>query len=69
MDPLLNRRLGHTAHEDMRRMETPVRESDLDWTIARPSGLFDHPSVTRYRVVQNVAGGLRGRWQRTAVRC
>jgi len=48
MDPLVNRRLGRTAHQDMRRMEALVRASDLDWTIARPSGLFDHPSVTRY---------------------
>ena len=46
MDPLVNRRLGRTAHQDMRRMEALVRDSDLDWTIARPSGLFDHPSVT-----------------------
>ncbi|TDB82232.1 NAD(P)H-binding protein [Micromonospora sp. KC721] len=27
MDPLFNRRLGRTAHEDMRRMEALVRES------------------------------------------
>jgi putative NADH-flavin reductase len=58
MDPLVNRRLGRTAHEDMRRMEALVHDSDLDWTIARPSGLFDHPSVTRYHVAENVADGL-----------
>jgi putative NADH-flavin reductase len=58
MDPLVNRRLGRTAHEDMRRMETLVRNSDLEWTIARPSGLFDHPSLTRYHVEENVADGL-----------
>ncbi|MGN9778802.1 NAD(P)-dependent oxidoreductase [Micromonospora sp. H33] len=58
MDPLVNRRLGRTAHEDMRRMEALVRDSDLDWTIARPSGLFDNPTVTRYRVEENVADGL-----------
>ncbi|MEE6263493.1 NAD(P)-dependent oxidoreductase [Plantactinospora sonchi] len=58
MDPLVNRRMGRTAHEDMRRMEAIVRDSDLDWTIARPSGLFDHPTVTRHRVEEDVADGL-----------
>ncbi|MEW2376467.1 NAD(P)H-binding protein [Micromonospora sp. NPDC047812] len=57
-DPLVNRRMGRTAHEDMRRMEALVGNSDLDWTIARPSGLFDHPTVTRYHVSENVADGL-----------
>lgn len=58
MDPLFNRRLGRTAHEDMRRMEAIVRESGLDWTLVRPSGLFDHPTVTAYQVVEDVADGL-----------
>jgi uncharacterized protein YbjT (DUF2867 family) len=58
MDPLVNRRMGRTAHDDMRRMEALVRTSDLDWTIVRPSGLFDHPVVTRYQVSENVADGL-----------
>ena len=58
MDPLVNRRMGRTAHEDMRRMEALVGNSGLDWTIARPSGLFDHPTVTRYHVSENVADGL-----------
>lgn len=58
MDPLVNRRLGRTTHEDMRRMEDIVRSSDLDWTIIRPSGLFDHPRVTRYHTQENVADGL-----------
>jgi putative NADH-flavin reductase len=58
MDPLVNRRLGRTAHEDMRRMEALVRDSGLEWTVVRPAGLFDHPAVTRYRVAENVADGL-----------
>lgn len=58
MDPLVNRRLGRTAHEDMRRMEAIVRDSGLDWTLVRPSGLFDHPTVTGYQVGENVADGL-----------
>jgi len=58
MDPLVNRRMGRTAHADMRRMEAIVRSSDLNWTIARPSGLFDHPAVTDYHVAPDVADGL-----------
>lgn len=58
LDPLVNRRMGRTTHEDMRRMEEIVRDSDLDWTIARPSGLFDHPTVTRHQVAEDVADGL-----------
>jgi hypothetical protein len=58
MDPLVNRRLGRTAHQDMHRMKTIVRDSDLDWTIARPSGLFDHPAITDYHVAHDVADGL-----------
>lgn len=58
MDPLVNRRLGRTAHADMRRMEALVRDSGLQWTIARPSGLFDHPTITRYSVEEDVADGL-----------
>jgi uncharacterized protein YbjT (DUF2867 family) len=29
-------------------MESVVRDSDLDWTIVRPSGLFDLPDITEY---------------------
>jgi putative NADH-flavin reductase len=58
MDPLINRRVARTAHNDMRRAEALIRESGLDWTIARPSGLFDHPEVTNYEVAEDVADGL-----------
>ncbi|MEV4515800.1 NAD(P)H-binding protein [Dactylosporangium sp. NPDC049525] len=58
MDPLFNRRMGRTVHDDMRRMEALVRDSELDWTLVRPSGLFDHPAVTRFTVAQDVADGL-----------
>ncbi|MBO3745213.1 NAD(P)H-binding protein [Streptosporangiaceae bacterium NEAU-GS5] len=58
MDPLVNRRVARTAHTDMRRMEALVRGADLDWTIVRPAGLFDHPAVTRYQVARDVADGL-----------
>lgn len=42
--------LGRPLYEDARRMEEIVRDSDLDWTIIRPSGLFDAAAVTGYRV-------------------
>ncbi|MGV9902433.1 NAD(P)-dependent oxidoreductase [Streptomyces sp. NPDC003388] len=57
LDPLVNRRLGRTLHEDMRRMETLIRRTDLDWTLVRPSGLFDHPTVTAYRTAETSADG------------
>lgn len=42
--------LGRPLYEDARRMEDIVRATDLDWTIIRPSGLFDGAAVTGYRV-------------------
>jgi putative NADH-flavin reductase len=58
LDPYVNRVLGRTAHQDMRRMEAAIRASDLDWTIVRPSGLFDHPDVTGYVTEDDSADGL-----------
>lgn len=57
-DPLVNRRLARPVHEDMRRMEAAVRETDLDWTLVRPSGLFEHPVVTDYRTAESSADGV-----------
>ncbi|MEU8860710.1 NAD(P)-dependent oxidoreductase [Streptomyces umbrinus] len=58
LDPLVNRRLGRTLHEDMRRMEAVIRRTDLDWTIVRPSGLFEHPVVTDYHTAEASADGV-----------
>jgi len=58
LDPLVNRRLGRTLHEDMRRMEAVIRRSDLDWTLVRPSGLFEHPVVTDFRTAEDSADGV-----------
>jgi uncharacterized protein YbjT (DUF2867 family) len=58
LDPYVNRVIARTAHQDMRRMEALVRASGLDWTIVRPSGLFDHPEVTAHRLAENSADGL-----------
>ncbi|MEU1466950.1 NAD(P)H-binding protein [Streptomyces sp. NPDC005761] len=58
LDPLVNRRLGRTLHEDMRRMEEVIRKTGLDWTLVRPSGLFEHPVVTDYRTAPVSADGV-----------
>ncbi|MEU4231830.1 SDR family oxidoreductase [Nonomuraea sp. NPDC026600] len=47
--PLLLR-MGRPLYEDAGRMEEIVAGSDLDWTIIRPSGLFDGGRVTHYTV-------------------
>jgi nucleoside-diphosphate-sugar epimerase len=44
--------VGKTLYDDLRRMEMLVRESDVDWVILRPSGLFDTPTVTSYQVAE-----------------
>ncbi|MFF3016628.1 NAD(P)-dependent oxidoreductase [Streptomyces sp. NPDC057939] len=58
LDPLVNRRLGRTLHADMRRMEDVIRGTELDWTLVRPSGLFEHPVVTDYRTAETSADGV-----------
>jgi biliverdin reductase / flavin reductase len=44
--PLLQR----AAYDDLRRMETSVRQSELEWTIVRAPALVDGPARGRYRV-------------------
>lgn len=58
MQPLVTATIGKTTYADMRRMEDLVRTSGLDWTIVRPSGLFDLPEVTDYRTDENEAPGV-----------
>ncbi|WP_020140606.1 NAD(P)-dependent oxidoreductase [Streptomyces sp. 351MFTsu5.1] len=58
LDPLVNRRLGRTLHQDVRRMEAVIRRTDLDWTLVRPSGLFEHPDVTDHHVRETSADGV-----------
>ncbi|MFV8165431.1 NAD(P)-dependent oxidoreductase [Mycobacterium sp. 134] len=48
VQPVISRIFGRTLYADMRRMEDIVAGSGLDWTIVRPSGLFDLPDVTQY---------------------
>lgn len=50
LQPYVVNRLGKTVYDDLRRMEAIVADSDLAWTIVRPSGLFDAPAVSAYGV-------------------
>ena len=50
LQPYVVNKLGRTLYEDMRRMEAIVSASDLAWTIVRPSGLFEAPTVSDYAV-------------------
>ena len=47
-EPVITRTIGKTTYDDQRRMEDIVRSSGLDWTVVRPSGLFDLPESTNY---------------------
>ncbi len=59
LKPIIINSIGRTLYADMQRMETLVMNSDLDWTIVRPSGLFETPTVTDYQVAE---GFIRGRF-------
>ncbi|GFG63021.1 NmrA family transcriptional regulator [Mycobacterium kubicae] len=48
VEPIITKTIGKTVYEDIRRMETLVRDSGLDWTVVRPSGLFDLTAPTAY---------------------
>jgi nucleoside-diphosphate-sugar epimerase len=48
VEPIITKTIGKTVYDDQRRMEDVVRDSGLDWTIVRPSGLFDLPERTGY---------------------
>ncbi|MFZ0902914.1 MAG: NAD(P)H-binding protein [Mycobacterium sp.] len=47
-EPIITRTIGKTVYDDIRRMEALVRDSGLNWTIVRPSGLFDLSEATNY---------------------
>lgn len=58
LEPLFMRRPGRTLYQDLRRMESLVRASDLDWTIIRACWLFDAAEVSDYRLADNSAPGM-----------
>ncbi|QHW33957.1 SDR family oxidoreductase [Paenibacillus rhizovicinus] len=53
VQPLIVNTIGKNLYADMRRMEKTVRDSEMDWTIVRPSGLFETESVTPYELAEN----------------
>lgn len=57
LKPLVIFTMGRTTYVDMYRMESLVASSGLDWTIVRPSGLFDTDEVSDYLVAE---GHVRG---------
>jgi putative NADH-flavin reductase len=58
MQPLVTATIGKSTYVDMRRMEALLRASNLDWTVLRPSGLFDSTSVSDYRLDEDHADGV-----------
>ena len=52
LKPFITNVIGKTMYADLLRMEELVSTSDLEWTIVRPSGLFDTPTVTEYRLAE-----------------
>jgi nucleoside-diphosphate-sugar epimerase len=58
LQPLITATIGKTTYSDMRRMEEHLRGSELEWTIMRPSGLFDAPGVTNYELYEDQAPGI-----------
>ena len=57
LQPYVTKVLGRTVYDDMRRMESVVTSSDVDWTILRPSGLFELPAVTDYSLTEGHGPG------------
>jgi putative NADH-flavin reductase len=52
LKPLIINSIGRTTYADMQRMEALVKNSRLDWTIVRPSGLFETEGITDYQMVE-----------------
>jgi putative NADH-flavin reductase len=53
LQPIVMSTIGKTTYADMKRMETLLMKSDLDWTVVRPSGLFETKAVTNYQVAED----------------
>lgn len=58
MQPLVSATIGKTTYADMRAMEAVLRDSDLDWTVVRPAGLFDAGRVSAYQVSDGPLDGV-----------
>jgi putative NADH-flavin reductase len=53
LQPIVMSTIGKTTYADMKRMETLLMESGLDWTVVRPSGLFETKAVTDYQMAED----------------
>ncbi|WP_018180877.1 NAD(P)-dependent oxidoreductase [Jongsikchunia kroppenstedtii] len=58
MQPMITRTIGKTTYADMAAMERSLAGSNLDWTVLRPSGLFDTDDVSEYRLQEDHADGV-----------
>lgn len=61
MKPFIIYTLGRTSYKDLQKMEMLVMNSNLDWTIVRPSSLFETPEVTNYEVGEKFVGRYTSR--------
>jgi putative NADH-flavin reductase len=52
LQPFVAGVLGKTLYDDMKRMEATLSGSEVDWTVLRPSGLFDADAVSDYRIAE-----------------
>ncbi|MGC9377956.1 NAD(P)-dependent oxidoreductase [Streptomyces sp. MH13] len=52
LEPFITGFLGRTVYDDMRRMEALLADSDRDWTVIRPAGLFDASVVSDYQLAE-----------------
>jgi putative NADH-flavin reductase len=59
MKPMVIKTIGRSTYADMFQMETLVMNSQLDWTIIRPSGLFETATVTPYKLEET---SIRGQY-------
>jgi len=57
LKPTITFTMGRTLYVDMLKMENLVKASGLDWTIVRPSGLFNRPEGTDYRTAESFING------------
>jgi nucleoside-diphosphate-sugar epimerase len=57
LQPYVTNKIGKTVYDDMRRMEQLVANSDVDWTILRPSGLYELPEITDYSITEQHGPG------------
>lgn len=48
--PPILRTIGRALYDDMRRMESIITDSELDWTIMRPLGLANLEEPTTYAI-------------------